>query len=191
MSTRTPDQHSFRLLLTLGAVSVLGLACATVDNTAVAAQKVATKAAAVTTDANATVYYWYDGKKKRKIVVAPNLVADFSSDSVIKDASQATKTTAGTSKASKVFVDANGGMNARALPGNVIVRFKNAMSQEQVNSELQQFDTQVVNPIGGSGKSWLVKSAPGMASLEMANKIHESGLVQSAAPNWYRPRATK
>ena len=38
---------------------------------------------------------------------------------------------------------------------------------------------------------WLVASPPGMASLALANQLHESGRFESAAPNWWRPRALK
>lgn len=182
------NRHPVRLLLTLAAVSCLGLACATVDNNAIAAQKTAGKA--VSSESGAPVYYWYDGNKKREIIVATDKVADFSSRAVIVDAT-ATKSSTATTKTSEVFVDAKSGQQSRALPGGVLVRFKAVTSQSQADALLKAFGTQTVRAIGGSGKSWLVHSEPGMASLELANTIYESGQVQSASPNWFKQRATK
>jgi|GEM_PF-6216954 len=142
-------QHPVRLLLTLAAVSCLGFACATVDNDAIAAQKTAGKAVPVAN--NAPVYYWYDGNKKREIVIASDKVADFSKSAVIVDAAVATKSSTGATNTSEVFVDAKSGRMSR----------------------------------------WLVQSEPGMASLDLANALYESGQFQSASPNWFKQRATK
>jgi len=49
----------------------------------------------------------------------------------------------------------------------------------------------VRHAIGDSGRVWLLEGGPGIASIELANAIHESGLVQSASPNWLNPRARK
>jgi hypothetical protein len=38
---------------------------------------------------------------------------------------------------------------------------------------------------------WLIESPAGMASLEMANRLHASGLFASAQPNWWMKRALK
>lgn len=182
-------QHPVRLLLTLAAVSCLGFACATVDNDAIAAQKTAGKAVPVAN--NAPVYYWYDGNKKREIVIASDKVADFSKSAVIVDAAVATKSSTGATNTSEVFVDAKSGRMSRALPGGVLVRFKAVTSQSEANALLQPFGTRTVRAIGGSGKSWLVQSEPGMASLDLANALYESGQFQSASPNWFKQRATK
>lgn len=184
-----PSQHPIRLLLTLAAVSCLGLACATVDNDAVAAQKSASKAVPVNT--NAPIYYWYDGNKKREIVIATDKVAVFADKAQIMDTAVATKSNVAGTNTSEVFVDAKSGRMSRALPGGVLVRFKNVTSQAQADTLLRPFGTRTVRAIGGSGKSWLVQSEPGMASLELANEIYESGQVQSASPNWFKQRATK
>lgn len=186
--TNTP-QHPTRLLLTLAAVACLGLACATVDNNAIAAQQPAGKAAPVAT--NVPVYYWYDGDKKREIVIASGKVADFSTRAVIVDAAVATKSSTGGANTSAVFVDANSGRMSRALPGGVLVRFRAVTSQSEANVLLKPFGTRIVRAIGASGKSWLVQSEPGMASLDLANAIYESGQFQSASPNWFKQRATK
>jgi hypothetical protein len=44
-------------------------------------------------------------------------------------------------------------------------------------------------PIGSS--MWLVETAPGMASLELANRLHKTGLFEAVEPNWWTPRARR
>ncbi len=45
--------------------------------------------------------------------------------------------------------------------------------------------------IGGSGRVWLVATPAGLASLDLANRLHESGDFESASPNWWQFRARK
>ena len=93
---------------------------------------------------------------------------------------------------SPVFHDGNApGAPKRALPGGVIVTLDEQWSDEQVESFL------AVNGLGvrrrlDIGRHVLVlDSAAGMASLELANRLHESGEVVSATPDWWREAATR
>ncbi|ODT34671.1 MAG: hypothetical protein ABS55_10885 [Lautropia sp. SCN 70-15] len=48
-----------------------------------------------------------------------------------------------------------------------------------------------LRPIGPDARRWLVASPPGMPALELANRLQESGVFESASPNWWKPRALK
>ena len=133
-------------------------------------------------------YHWYDGDKQRSIRISSEYVADFAQKNVLQQASSQKENTA---SASPVFVDAHSGGAMRALPGGVIVRFSQAMNKAEADESLKQFGTYTVRPIGSAGKSWLVHAESGLPSLEMANRIYESGLVQSASPNWWQERTRK
>ena len=139
------------------------------------------------TDAGQT-YYWYDGKKKRAIQMAPDFVADFQQKSVLQPAGSQKSLS---SKQSPVFVAASGGNKMRALPGGVIVRFSQAVTEGQANDKLAGYNASVSRPIGSSGKTWLVQTEAGMPALELANRIFEGGGVESAAPNWWQERTLK
>lgn len=133
-------------------------------------------------------YYWYDGSKKRVIHLQTGMVADFDQKSVLQQA--------GTQKAlsdnqSPVFAGQPGSGPVRALPGGVIVRFDRALTEQQVNARLAPYNAAVSRPIGSSGRTWLIGTDAGMPSLELANTLFESGLVESAAPNWWQERKRK
>ena len=51
-------------------------------------------------------------------------------------------------------------------------------------------DGQRYELVDGSGL-WLVGSEPGLPSLDLANRLYESGDFAVAAPNWWQPRALK
>lgn len=86
----------------------------------------------------------------------------------------------------------------RALPGGVIVTLKAAPAstdpaarEAQARRELAEAQLEPLRPLDPSHRTWLVASPAGLASLELANRLHESGRFESASPNWWRPRALK
>lgn len=86
----------------------------------------------------------------------------------------------------------------QALPGGVVVTLKQAPAgsslgerEAQARSKLTAAGLEPLRAIDPFQRVWLVASSAGLASLELANRIHESGAFESAAPNWWRPRATK
>lgn len=78
---------------------------------------------------------------------------------------------------------------AMALPGGVIVNAKSGDIQAAVK-KLQARGLTVERQIGNSA-ALLVTSPEGMASLDLANSLHESGDFESASPNWWRERKKK
>lgn len=78
----------------------------------------------------------------------------------------------------------------RALPGGVIVRVHES-DRRNAHDILVDAGLRPVRAIDPEQRSWLVESPAGIASLELANRLHESGRFESASPNWWRPRALK
>ena len=139
-------------------------------------------------------HYWYDGEIKRSLWIDPAQVADFStqdrSKSAVVKAMPATK--ALSDKMSPLFRDrADESAHGRALPGGIIVRLRQVMPDEQARSYLNDRGLKAVREIGSQTGMWLVESAPGLASLELANRLHEKGEFISVSPNWWQPRALK
>ncbi len=167
----------------------------------------ATKAASTSVQAGSTALYWYDGKRKRALVTEADTIADFGTADKRKAQPELRSTPALGSKAaqteqaegtSPLFVDAASGRIAGALPGGVLVHMPRAIDIEAAAALAQQFDTQVQGPVGAPSDAtnsqyelWLFNADAGMASLELANRLHESGAVQAAAPNWWKPRTLK
>ncbi len=139
-------------------------------------------------------HYWYDGETKRPLWIDNAQVADFSGQertkvAVVK-AMPATK--AMHEKMSPLFRDqADENARGRALPGGIIVRLRQVLPDDQARTYLNERGLKAVREIGIQTGLWLVESAPGMATLELANRLHEKGDFVSAAPNWWQPRALK
>lgn len=142
--------------------------------------------------------YWYDGSVRRALRLDPEWVADFGATPAERAAkaraplqrSGGAEKSAGGPPAgvSPVFRDAGG--SPRALPGGVIVRLRPADSP-RAREHLAAAGLTPVRAIDAEGRTWLVESAPGLPSLELANRLHEGGAFESAEPNWWRPRALK
>jgi len=154
-------------------------------------------------DAGATngtgTFYCYENGRKKTLHIDPAWIADFASPPARSapgkprmplkrfiGGEKALETLPGGS--SPVFRDENGA--ARALAGGVVVRLREADVPE-ARARLANAGLVPVRPLDPEGRNWLVDSAPGLPSLELANQLHESGRFESATPNWWRPRALK
>lgn len=138
--------------------------------------------------------YWCDGSVTRPLWQDPFWVADFSTfpadpASVLR--------MSGTSDRpdhhqSPVFRDAaNSQGQARALPGGVLLRFRANQGDAAQALLAATHGIRLTKGIGTSGRFWLVASGPGLESLELANRLCQSGDFESAAPNWWLVRALK
>jgi len=142
--------------------------------------------------------YWYDGTRRRPLRLDPAWIADFGA--AARSAPEAPRSplrrSIGGEKAleslpadaSPVFRDEAG--TPRALAGGVIVRLREA-DVPRARERLAEAGLVPVRPIDPEGRSWLVASPPGLPSLELANQLHEGGVFESAAPNWWQPRTLK
>ena len=85
-------------------------------------------------------------------------------------------------KYSPVFRD---GGRLRALPGNIIVRFKSEWTETTCNNWLETQQLTLVNKLNAGNNTYVIKTEPGLAALTLANRIHQSGDVVFAHPNWW------
>jgi hypothetical protein len=141
--------------------------------------------------------YYYDGTVKRPLVVDNQQWASVKGDTTGKSVEVrplaineknvqdrlASKSVSG----SPVFRVGEAGA-PMALPGGVILNPK--YGDLGVVARLKAKGLVVERPIGNSG-ALLVRSAEGIASLDLANRLHESGEFESVSPNWWRERRKK
>jgi hypothetical protein len=149
---------------------------------------------------DAGAHYWYDGQIKRSLYMSGDQAADFGSaarqgksaraaDVLVPKATVAGKVAS--DGVSPVFSDQQAGGIRRALPGGVIVTLKSDMPEAAARTLLQSRGLTPVRHLGSDTRVWLVQTEAGMAALELANRLHESGEFESAQPNWWQPRALK
>ena len=148
---------------------------------------------ATAVDGQAQQRYWYDGEWRRPLWADETVVADFSAargekSKVLRPAAIAK----GGEPTSPVFRDGPGEKSrTRALPGGVIVTLKTGPGEDRRDALFARHGLQPVREIGSGSGMWLVASPPGVASLDLANRLYESGDFKAAAPNWWQPRALK
>lgn len=149
------------------------------------------------TDPAAATHYWYDGDRRRTLVVDETLRADFAVGKAVPadrkglggkalDAKDP-ETAAG----AIVFRDADSPAVKRALPGGVIVTTHAPTDAGALGRLLAPHGLAVSRPLDPGGTRWLVETPPGVAGLELANRLHESGDFAAVQPNWWRERALK
>ena len=192
---RIPDQAA-ALALSLGLALAHGAAAAQ------PARMPASKPAPASEKALAQgpALYWYDGGQRRALAIDPEWVADFDPAARGAGRSPMRKATAvekekgpdpAAAFASPVFRDPSSpGAAPRALPGGVIVIVREA-DAARARELLASKGLKPLRPVGAAGTAWVVEAAPGMPSLELANRLQEGGDFAGASPNWWRPRALK
>lgn len=158
----------------------------------------------ITSTAGAANLYYYNGSSQQRIAPEPSQVAEFapySQGSAARSAgpAQAWKfinlrlasdalAAGGTgAKTSPVFREGDSPAGRlMALPGGIIIQFKPSWSDSQVAAWLAAKGLSVEQRLAIRGNWYVIKTAAGMAALELANAIHESGEVVSSAPNWWK-----
>ncbi len=71
----------------------------------------------------------------------------------------------------------------------MIVSLKQAIGPEQAREQLEAAGLTPVRQIGE--RMWLLESPVGIASLELANRLADTGQFEFVQPNWWQPRTTK
>jgi len=82
-----------------------------------------------------------------------------------------------------LFRDQSG--RTKALPGGVIVYFKKSLGSAAVEQWASDRGLAIVRKISSYHNSYLVRSAPGVASLELSNSLNSADRVVKASPNWW------
>lgn len=163
-------------------------------------------------------YTWYDGNQKRSVWVNPNLMAEFNvptKEATVKSSSTSNLTT---QMPFVRFIEIETDTNAlqtsgksqektqrspvlhntasttgpkRALPGNVIVQMQHNWSQEKIERWFKQYNLTAIKPLTFAPNAFLIQSKAGLESLNLANKLYETGDVVLASPNWWQERVKR
>jgi hypothetical protein len=73
----------------------------------------------------------------------------------------------------------------RALPGNVIVYFAPDRDEAQVRQWAAGRNLEIVRKLEIGKNAYVIRTEPGLASLETANSLRVSGEVVAAVPDWW------
>lgn len=149
------------------------------------------KAAAGGAKRPSATHAWVDRGVRRPLSIDPGWRADFSAalrgrpvalrraEAALPDVSPALQ--------SPVFRDEGG--RARALPGGVVVVLDAALDDADARALIARHGAAASRRI--ADRVWLVESPAGMASLELANRLADTGAFTAAQPNWWVERALK
>lgn len=155
--------------------------------------------------------FYYDGDKKIVVTPQPDLVAEFitgdTPSAVLAAVPNAAELASGAG-GPRVFKTPSAGFKERtatgsstspvfrsgtspagrlmALPGGMLVNFKADWSDAQVREFCQTRKLEIERRLDITGNWYVLKTLPGRASLVAANTLHESKLVLSATPNWWK-----
>jgi hypothetical protein len=154
--------------------------------------------------AKAGGFVWYDGGKAREVQLDDGLVAEFDGKSepaaapvlrsngvrIWRRQDDAATRAAAAGKTSPVFRDSEGGA-MRALPGNVIVRLDPAWDEARVRDWLTSNGLTGLRRLPIGANVLVVASPPGLAALDLANRLQLSGAVVSAQPEWWEQRSPR
>ncbi|MDH2917848.1 MAG: hypothetical protein PXX73_01445 [Sideroxydans sp.] len=160
-------------------------------------------------------YTWYDGNRAQTVWLNPQLLAEFNPTPQSATQVRAAGLTTGSVKevrggvrlwqvsnsttAARALTSAqpnsrfapvlhsapNASAAMKSLPGNVVVIFNPAWDGAAVQAWLTRNNLQMVEKVGSGSNVYLIKSPPGLASLDLANAIYKAGEVLSASPNWW------
>lgn len=161
-------------------------------------------------------YQWYDGSKQKTVYLDETMIADFNPQSVATtkaahnsnlsaaktiNGTRLWKLTSGSSKSalnsiksknqagsySPVFRTSQGGQ-MRALPGSIIVQFASDWDESKIRQWTVE-NGQTISSKASFGTNFYILTSPaGLASLEIANRLYETGDVLLATPNWWVER---
>jgi len=145
----------------------------------------------------APTHHWYDGpdgRIRRPLWLDNESTAEFRADRsakspVLRRKGLGVEAKSPTDPVSPVFREGSANGPAVALPGGVIVTLVSGLDETRAREMILAAGATPIRPVGA--RMWLVAAEPGLASLELANRLHESGRFVSAQPNWWRQRALK
>ena len=136
-------------------------------------------------------YTWYDGGVPRTVWIDNSHVAELPGNNggsregikiVPADEARSTGATA-RGNTVPVFRDGPSGGRMRTIPGNIIVQLHPDWNAAQVTQWLQANRLTEVHRM--SNNFLVIASPPGLASVELANRLQESGTVVYAQPDWW------
>jgi len=72
-----------------------------------------------------------------------------------------------------------------ALPGNIIIRFQSNMTAESIDTWLTRQGLFKVRSLPGDGLTVIIKSEPGMATLNLVEQLSSQTDIDEISPNWW------
>ena len=157
--------------------------------------------------------HWHDGPKRQDIWMTNSLVADFSNRAGTKAATErtlikehkgariwklasnaSTKSVNNNNNLSPVFRAQPNNGALQALPGGVVVILNPTLEASTVEEWLDENDLTIEKNLTLSKYAFLIQTAPGIESLELANQLienDEEGIVLNSSPNWWSERHTR
>ncbi len=84
-----------------------------------------------------------------------------------------------------VFVTENGSW--KALPGDVIVVLSPEMDQTSIDAFFAGMNLDQISKMDFTKNAYLVKTGPGLAGLELSNRLTGMQEVELSSPNWWSP----
>ena len=165
-----------------------------VASTGSSAPAVSRAEAAAATNGQGNVYTWEDGDRTLNVVLQGDLVVKSTTDIapgaevVARGAAESiVRVNSGnTDDSLPVFRSQTGG-GLMTLPGGVLLSLDPEWDQDRVESFFSQNDISMsqVEPLGFLPNGFLVKTAPGFPSLDLANSLAAQDGVEISSPNWW------
>lgn len=204
------NSHRVWALALVGVLATPASAMGTKPPSEETTQKQATKQTA-----SGRALTWYDGAQPRTIWLDTALVAEFTgaggASSTVKaalpSAKEHTAPAAGLrlwevsddaeraiaaikraspqARVSPVFRDGDGGGRMRALPGNVIVYLDPAWDRARAQEWAKSHGVEIVKQLEFGPNIYLIKTDPGLAALDTANRLRTVAGVVHSMPDWW------
>lgn len=148
-------------------------------------------------------YTWYDNGTARRVWVDPDLVAEIGGQDhqahapaargrvrVLAARSPLALDARQRGHTSPVLRDRPGGP-LRALPGGVVLRLDPSWSEREARYWLESQGLVARKKLPVGGNAYLLEAAPGLPSLELANRLHGLSGVVGAQPEWWQERVPR
>lgn len=151
--------------------------------------------------ANPISFTWVDGDRQQVIYLNPNLIAELPTHFVSKDknpriiSNSDSKLKAAIAKGSlpkshansysEVFEETEGGRKM-TLPGDIFVEFDPSWSESKVKEWASIQNLSILQKLNSIRNIYRIKTAPGIESLHLANRLLAQEGVKSSFPNWWR-----
>jgi len=78
-----------------------------------------------------------------------------------------------------------------ALPGGAVATFPAGWDRARIDAWSAAHSTRVLETVVAEANMHLLDTPPGLASIELANRFHESGELVACTPNFWREAVTR
>lgn len=154
-----------------------------------------TRSEAAASQSQGQVYTWEDGDRTLRVVLQEDLVVQNTADItpntevVARGATESiVRAKSGNGQDSLPVFRSQSGGGLMTLPGGVLLSLDPEWDQARVESFFSENDIskERISELGFIPNGFLVETAPGFPSLELANALAAQDGVVAASPNWTR-----